>query len=132
MMKIYLLFLSAGIAFTSCNQKENSSKSQQTNHSESSIYKLFPTKNYWTFIKLDTRNGKMWQVHFSVAEDGGQGQIPLNEQPLVSPEKEVAGRFTLYPTENIFNFILSDQIDGNVYQVQWSMEDKNRGMVQIK
>ncbi len=132
MMKIFLLFLSVGIAFTSCNQKENSSKSQQANHSESSFYKLFPTKNYWTFIKLDTRNGKMWQVHFTVAEDGGQGQIPLNEQPLVTAEKEVAGRFTLYPTENIFNFILSDQIDGNVYQVQWSMEDKNRGMVQIK
>jgi hypothetical protein len=29
-------------------------------------------------------------------------------------------------------FILSDQIDGNVYQVQWSMEDKNRGLLQIK
>ena len=22
-------------------------------------FKLFPTQNYWTFIKLDTRNGKM-------------------------------------------------------------------------
>lgn len=28
-------------------------------------YRLFSTKNMYTFIKLDTRNGKMWQVQWS-------------------------------------------------------------------
>lgn len=39
-------------------------------------------------------------------------------------ENENIGRFTLYPTENMYNFILLDQIDGDVYQAQWSMEEK--------
>lgn len=25
-------------------------------------FKLFPTQNMWTFIKLDTQTGQMWQV----------------------------------------------------------------------
>ena len=28
----------------------------------------------------------------------------------------IKGRYNLYPTENIFNFILLDQIDGYVYR----------------
>ena len=27
-------------------------------------YRLFPTTNRWTFIKLNTRNGRKWQVYF--------------------------------------------------------------------
>ncbi|MCB0535855.1 MAG: hypothetical protein KDD14_26875, partial [Saprospiraceae bacterium] len=82
-------------------------------------------------IKLNTRNGKMWQVHFTIKEDGVDGELILNSIPLVTEEKEVNGRFTLYPTENIYNFILLDQIDGDVYQVQWSMEEKYRGVIPI-
>ncbi|MCZ2101296.1 MAG: hypothetical protein LC107_07145 [Chitinophagales bacterium] len=104
---------------------------QQKQVSENAIYQLFPTKNYWTFIKLDTRNGKMWQVHFSVKDDGSTGEVILNSLPLVKEEKEVKGRFTLYPTENMYNFILLDQIDGYVYQVQWSMTKENRGVIPI-
>ena len=105
---------------------------QQKLISESTIYQLFSTQNNWTFIKLDTRNGKMWQVHFTVKDDGVQGELVLNSLPLVSKDKEVNGRFTLYPTENIYNFLLLDQIDGNVYQVQWSMDAKYRGVIPIE
>ncbi|MFM7764421.1 MAG: hypothetical protein ACKO6I_02070 [Sphingomonadales bacterium] len=90
------------------------------------VYKLFPTKNIWTFLKLDTRNGKIWQVHFTVTSDGERGELDLNILPLVSKDKETNGRFTLYQTENTFNFLLIDQIDGAVYQVQWSQDQKNR------
>jgi hypothetical protein len=55
----------------------------------------------------------------------------LNPHPLVTKEKEAYGRFTLYPTENIYNFLLLDQIVGSVYQVQWSMEEKGRAIIQI-
>lgn len=104
---------------------------QQKLISENIIYQLFPTQNFWTFIKLDTRNGKMWQVHFTVKDDGGQGEIVLNSLSLVRKEKEVNGRFTLYPTENIYSFLLLDQIDGYVYQVQWSMEEEYRFVIPI-
>ena len=66
------------------------------------------------------------------ADIGVKGELVLNSLSLVSKEKEVNGRFTLYTTENIYNFLLLDQIDGDVYQVQWSMEEKNRGIVPIK
>ena len=105
---------------------------QQKLISENTIYQLFPTQNIWTFIKLDTRNGKMWQIHFTVSDDGVKGEFILNILPLVSKDKEVNGRFTLYPTENIYNFLLLDQIDGKVYQVQWSINAENRGVIPIE
>ena len=104
---------------------------QQKKVSDNSIYQLFPTKNYWTFIKLDTRNGKMWQVHFGVEDDKNTVELILNSLPLVDKEEEINGRFTLYPTENMYNFLLLDQITGIVVQVQWSLEAKKRGIVSV-
>ena len=118
------------ISFAQSQTKQNSTNLHKQ-VSENTIYQLFPTQNYWTFIKLDTRNGKMWQVHFTVKDDGGSGESILNSIPLVDKEKEINGRFTLYPTENMYNFLLLDQIDGYVYQAQWSMEEKYRGVFPI-
>ncbi len=74
----------------------------------------------------------MWQVHFSVKDESNTGELILNSLPLVDKEEEeVIGRFTLYPTENMYNFLLLDQISGIVVQVQWSMETKNRGIVSV-
>jgi hypothetical protein len=74
----------------------------------------------------------MWQVHFTIEEDGFRGESLLNAIPLVIKEKEIIGRYTLYPTENFYNFLLLDQIDGNVFQVQWSKELENRLVVPIE
>ena len=93
-------------------------------------YQLFSTQNIWNFIKLDTRNGQMWQVQFD-AEGGNRGETILNSILLVTKEKETAGRFTLYPTQNTWTFILLDQIDGNTWQIQWSTEPKERLVIPI-
>lgn len=107
-------------------QQDSTSTTQQIEkHVEVPIYKLFPTENYWTFIKLDTRNGKMWQVHFTISNEGYQGELILNSRSLVWTE-EVNGRFTLYPTKNMYNFILLDQIDGRTFQVQWNNDKEKR------
>ncbi|MDN3666914.1 hypothetical protein ACFFU1_08255 [Algibacter miyuki] len=97
------------------------------------IYQLFPTENIWALIKLDTRNGKMWQVHFTISKDGYEGELVLNSNSLVwtEEEEEIAGRFTLYPTKNTYNFILLDQIDGRTYQVQWNNEKEKRFISRI-
>lgn len=95
------------------------------------IYQLFPTQNYWSFIKLDTRNGKMWQVHFTISEEGYQGELILNSSSLVRDDKEIKGRFTLYPTENLYNFILLDQLNGTTYQVQWNKDEDKRFVSRI-
>lgn len=114
------------LSYAQSQTKQNTIVQQK---SENTVYQLFPTQNYWTFIKLNTRNGKMWQVHFSISDDSNTGELVLNSLPLVIEEKEVNGRFTLYPTENMYNFLLLDQIDGTVVQVQWSMDTKKRGIV---
>lgn len=94
------------------------------------VYRLFSTRNMYTFIKLDTRNGQMWQVQWDTKSN--QFETPLSSEYLVSEEDEKNGRFFLHPTTNIYNFILIDQIDGRVWQVQWSMEAKDRMVVPIK
>jgi hypothetical protein len=133
-MKIkFVLLILILVTTISCGQNQinpNQSDKQKV-LSNNGIYQLFPTKNVWTFIKLDTRNGKMWQVHFGVNDENNTGELVLNSNPLVVEDKEVNGRFILYPTENMYNFLLLDQIDGTVTQVQWSMEAKNRGIVSV-
>lgn len=93
-------------------------------------YKLFSTNNMWTFLKLDTRNGRLWQVQWNINEDK-RFETFLNILPLVSPEDEKEGRFELYPTTNIYNFVMLDRISGNTWQVQWSQDPKKRFVVPI-
>ena len=93
---------------------------------EAPIYKLFPTQNTWASLKLDTRNGRIWQVHYSVSKEGYEGTLSINSYSLVLPEEEIKGRFNLYPTENMFNFILLDQLNGNTYKVQWHNDNDKR------
>ena len=100
---------------------------QQSNES----YKLFPTNNIWTFIKLDTRNGKMWQVQYDVGGDN-RFEVELNTRNLAYGVDEENGRFTLYPTNNTYNFILLDQKEGDVWQVQWSHEKEERLVLKIR
>jgi WD40 repeat protein len=94
----------------------------------SAPYRLFKTSNIYTFLKLDTSTGKVWQVQWSTGEN--RFTVPLNTNVLVAGGK--AGRFTLYPTTNIYNFILLDQETGNTWQVQWGINEESRMIIPIK
>ena len=73
----------------------------------------------------------MLQVQFDL--DGVKRfESYLNLAPLVSKENESNDRFTIYPTQNIYNFILLDQIDGRLWQVQWATEPKSRLVIPIE
>ena len=93
-------------------------------------YRLFKTMNMWTFIKLNTITGQMWQIQYGFENDN-RGSYVLNSLNLASKKKQILGRFTLYPTSNMYTFILLDQIDGNTWQVQWSMDEQNRLVIPI-
>lgn len=112
------------------NVEQEVSSNVLTSDNNVAVYKLFPTQNMWTFIKLNTRTGQMWQVQYDVNGDN-RGEYDLNEVSLAAKEKEVNGRFTLYPTQNIYNFILLDQINGQMWQIQWSIDDEKRGIVSM-
>ena len=94
-------------------------------------YKLYPTENMWNFIKLDTRTGKLWQVQFSIQGYEYRFQTVLSDYDLSYEENTKPNRFELYPTQNTYNFILLDKVDGRVWQVQWSLEEDKRMVLRI-
>lgn len=93
-------------------------------------YELYRTDNMWTFLKLETSTGKIWQVQNAVG-DGNAFQVVLNDISLAFDGMETAGRFKLHPTDNIYNFLLLDTHTGSVWQAQWSQNPDNRGVIPI-
>ena len=119
-------FLFPFLLFLNCvAHAQVKSGSTNLNEKQNGTYKLVKTENVWTFLKLNTRNGKISQVQFSIKDDNAF-ETDLNEVALIEPKKEFNNRFTLYPTENIFNFLLLDTNNGKVWQVQWSTEPSER------
>ncbi|NWL02578.1 hypothetical protein DM790_17275 [Flavobacterium collinsii] len=93
-------------------------------------YRLYATNNMWTYIKLNTRNGQMWQVQWDTGKN--RFESPLSLKALAAPDQEKNSRFALSPTTNIYNFILLDKIDGRVWQVQWSSKPEERAVLAIE
>ena len=86
-------------------------------------FRLFRTQNIFNFLELDTRNGRVWQVQWN-SDANSRIVSPINSTRLASESKP--GRFTLYPTSNIFTFMLLDQEHGYTWQVQWGLKPEER------
>lgn len=96
------------------------------------LYKLYATKNMYNFIKLNTCNGIMTMVQWST-EDGKQFSYDLSrESKLPANDKGTPGRFSLQSTDNIYNFILLDNVTGRTWQVQWNFEEDKRLVIEIE
>jgi len=122
------------ITMTSIAQVENDVVTPNDNKQESYVigkYRLFETDNMWTFLNLDTQNGRIWQVQYDVQSDN-RLVTELNYLYLANITEKVNNRFALYPTQNIWTFILLDQTDGRTWQVQWSHEPEGRMIVPIR
>ena len=94
-------------------------------------YRLFRTDNMWNQLLLDTRDGRLWQVAFGIGKDDLRAKIPINNQPLVSKELSKVGRFTLYPTDNMWTFLLVDQIGGRIWQCQFSIKIGQQFIIEV-
>ncbi len=78
---------------------------------------------------LDTATGRAWQVQYSV-DDTPAARLLINEHSLLPDSViEKNGRFTLYPTHNMYNFLLLDREDSRIWQLQWSTEPEFRGLM---
>jgi hypothetical protein len=130
MRKLFFLTIITLTTISSYAQSTSDTPSQNISTDSNVEYRLFGTKNMYTFIKLNTKNGQMWQAQWSTK--GNEFETPLSLITRVTKEDEKNGRFFLYPTTNIYNFILLDQIDGRVWQVQWSAEPNDRIVLPIK
>ena len=113
-MKKLLVFFLCLLSFASIKAQTSISNTKTTVASPDSNvnFRLYQTNNRWTFLKLDTRTGVI--VHVQYSTDGDAMQYELNSKLLSEGEDAKPGRFFLYPTENTYNFILLDQIDGRV------------------
>lgn len=132
MKNLLIIVVISLFPFTSCRQGDNKPAAPTKQEIKENVrYKMFPTENIWTFLKLDTRSGKIWQVQYSI-NDNYRGEVELNNKALVTGDAAENGRFTLYPTKNMYNFILLDQTDGKMWQVQWSMEEENRVVIPMQ
>lgn len=106
------------------------SESFSTPNIEAPVFRLFPTVSDGPLIKLNTRNGQIWQVNIALKK-GKSSEDILNASPLVSEEEEENGRFILYPAQDSI-FILLDQIDGRMWQVQWSTVFRDSYIIPIE
>lgn len=126
-----LIFVLLHISFAFAQDIENEVSTlikEQIKKENISKWELYPTENIWTFLKLNTSNGVIYQIQFSLNNKTPDLEVPINSYPLVDGEDAIIGRFKLYPTKNIYNFLLLDKISGKVYTAQWS-EDYNKRFI---
>ena len=89
-------------------------------------FKLFKTDNIYNLIKLDTATGRTWQVQYRTNSTDSM-TVPIDDTSLLlNYEIEKSGRFDLYPTSNMYTFILMDTETGRTWQIQWSTEASRR------
>lgn len=82
-------------------------------------FKMYQTENNYNLLKLDTRTGKVWQVQYRMS-DVQASVVSINFIGIVLESDGWDGRFELYPTKNMYTFIMLDSGTGDTYQVQWS------------
>lgn len=130
MKKVILIFVCIFMAICANAQTSSSNTKNTVASPDSNVnFRLYQTNNRWTFLKLDTRTGELTHVRYSI--DSKAMQYKLSDIMLAEGEDAKPGRFFLYPTENTFNYILLDQIDGRVWQVQWNIDEEHRGIWRI-
>ena len=93
-------------------------------------YKLYQTENIYTFLQLDTKTGMIEQVQWSLDSDN-EGSVTINSDDLTYGLGYGSGSFELYPTKNMYQFILIDKTTGKKWHVQWGMESSKRWIRRI-
>lgn len=91
-------------------------------------YKMYPTENIYNLLKLDTATGRIEQVQWSL-KDSEEMTVSINSSYLSYSGK--IGTFELYPTKNMYQFILLDTTNGRTWHVQWGTESKKRWIQRI-
>jgi hypothetical protein len=92
-------------------------------------YRIFKTRNVWNTLLLDTQTGQVWQVQVGLKNEDRM-RVALNKEVLANPAAK-PGRFTLYSSRNMYQFILLDQENGRTWQIQWST-DSNSGIWSVE
>lgn len=68
MRKLFFVTIIALTTTFAFSQSTAEAPKQNLSTASNVVYRLFSTKNTWTFIKLNTRNGQLWQVQWSTEQ----------------------------------------------------------------
>lgn len=90
-------------------------------------YKFYPTENVYNFLKLDTHTGRIEQVQWSL-DTNKEWSVSINNEDL---SLMFGSLFELYPTQNMYQFLLLDKTNGRAWHVQWGMKYKERWIRRI-
>ena len=93
-------------------------------------YKLYQTDNIYTFLQLDTKTGMIEQFQWSLDSDN-EGSVSINIEDLTYELGCGSGSFELYPTKNMYQYLLLDKTTGRKWHVQWGMESSKRWIRRI-
>lgn len=111
------------------SQSINSLVNLQIRQIQSNRYKIYPTENIYNLIKLDTQTGKLDLVQWSL-KSKDEFSITLNRDDLSYYDD--LNSFELYPTKNIYQFILLDKATGRTWHVQWGTKSSERWIKRIQ
>lgn len=93
-------------------------------------YKLYETENIYTLLRLDTKTGMIDQVQWSLDSEK-EGTFTINGEDLTYGFGLGSGSFELYPTKNMYQFILINKTNGRIWHVQWGIGDQKRWIRRI-
>lgn len=102
----------------------------ECDHSLKQRYKLYQTENIYTLLQLDTKTGEIEQVQWSLDSEN-EGCVTINNIDLTYGSGHGSGSFELYPTKNMYQFILLDKTSGRKWHVQWGMKTNERWIRRI-
>lgn len=91
-------------------------------------YKIYPTENIYILIKLDTQTGKLELIQWSL-KSKDEFSATLNDIDL--SWYNGLNSFELYPTKNMYQFILLDKATGRNWHVQWGTKSSEMWIRQI-
>ena len=125
-MKRVLFMCLMALFVVSCNSTTNTDNQSpeqaiQKATTDTPRFKMIETDNIHILLKWDTRTGKTWMVQYGLSDTPALENL-IHRSHILTEDESWNGRFELYPTKNMFNFIMIDTYNGDTYQVQWSTD----------
>lgn len=103
----------------------------ETDLSWKNRYKMYQTENMHNLLHLDTKTGRIKQIQWTLDAEN-ERTFNVNNEDLSSDSRYGPGVFELYPTKNMYQFILLNKVNGKMWHVQWGLEDEHRWIRRIK
>lgn len=92
---------------------------------------LYNSEHLFTFLKLDTRTGKIWKIYSDTSAERVK-QEAINTKELAPADGSENGRFSLHKTGNMYICILMDNTDGRVWHIEWGSRNNRNRITEIK